>query len=106
MRIIDSHLHLGPCRVFDAEVRADELVRTLEGNDVALGLVMPFPGADDAAAVHDDIAELGRSTGRVRGIRPGLTVELLNRTTGRPSMVPVRSGEAASANPITAVAVP
>jgi predicted TIM-barrel fold metal-dependent hydrolase len=68
VRIIDSHLHLGPCRVFDAEVRADELVRTLERNDVALGLVMPFPGADDAAAVHDDIAELGRSTGRVRGI--------------------------------------
>jgi uncharacterized protein len=68
VRIIDSHLHLGPCRVFDAEVRADDLVRTLERNDVSLGLVMPFPGADDAVAVHDDIAELGRRTGRVKGI--------------------------------------
>jgi predicted TIM-barrel fold metal-dependent hydrolase len=68
LRIIDSHLHLGPCRVFDAEVTADDLVRVLERNDVSLGLVMPFPGAPDPAAIHDSIAELGRSSGRVQGI--------------------------------------
>lgn len=68
MRIIDSHLHLGPCRVFDAEVLASDLTETLERLDVSLGLVMPFPGAPDAAVVHDEIAALARETGRVAGI--------------------------------------
>lgn len=68
MRLIDAHLHLGSCRVFDAEIRAGDLLETLERNDVALGLVMPFPGAPDAAAVHDEIGALARETGRIAGI--------------------------------------
>jgi predicted TIM-barrel fold metal-dependent hydrolase len=68
MTLIDAHLHLGPCRVFDAEILAGDLIATLERNAVDKALVMPFPGAPDAAAVHDDIATLGRETGRVVGI--------------------------------------
>jgi uncharacterized protein len=68
VRIVDSHLHLGPCRVFDAEVTGPDLVAALERNDVSLALVMPFPGAPDPRRVHDDIAALARETGRVAGI--------------------------------------
>jgi uncharacterized protein len=68
VRIVDSHLHLGRCRVFDVEVESAQLVQTLERNDVSVGLVMPFPGAPDAAAVHDQISELASRTGRVAGI--------------------------------------
>jgi len=68
VRIVDSHLHLGPCRVFDAEVTASDLVEALERNEVALALVMPFPGATDAPSVHDEIARVARASGRVAGI--------------------------------------
>jgi predicted TIM-barrel fold metal-dependent hydrolase len=68
MTLIDAHLHLGPCRVFDAEIQAADLLDTLERNAVDKALVMPFPGAADAAAVHDDIAALAHETGRVAGI--------------------------------------
>jgi uncharacterized protein len=68
LRVIDAHLHLGDCRVFDAEVGAEELIATLDAHHVDLALVMPFPGASDSAAVHDAIWDLGRATGRVRGI--------------------------------------
>jgi predicted TIM-barrel fold metal-dependent hydrolase len=68
VRIIDAHLHVGPCRVFDAEILAADLTEALDRHDVSLGLVMPFPGAPDAAAVHDEIAALARETQRVAGI--------------------------------------
>jgi uncharacterized protein len=68
VRVVDSHLHLGHCRVFDAEVGSAQLIGALEHNDVSLGLVMPFPGAPDAAVVHDQISDLASSTGRVAGI--------------------------------------
>jgi uncharacterized protein len=68
VRVVDSHLHLGDCRVFDAEVSADALVAALEEHGVDLALVMPFPGAAEPQRMHDEIAELGRRTGRVRGI--------------------------------------
>jgi hypothetical protein len=68
VRIVDSHLHLGACRVFDAEVAAPDLVRARAENGIELALVMPFPGAPDPARVHDEIAELARGSGRVAGI--------------------------------------
>jgi predicted TIM-barrel fold metal-dependent hydrolase len=67
--IVDAHQHLGDCRVFDAEVREDEIVAALSEHGLDKVLVMPFPGAADAVAVHDRIAALGeRTDGRVRGI--------------------------------------
>lgn len=68
LRIVDSHLHLGSCRVFDADVGAADLLSALDRHDVALALVMPFPGAPDPSQVHDEIAELARTSGRVAGI--------------------------------------
>jgi uncharacterized protein len=67
--IVDSHQHLGDCRIFDAEVREDEVVAALDEHALDRVLLMPFPGAADPAAVHDRIAALGERTGgRVRGI--------------------------------------
>ena len=68
-RIVDAHQHLGECRVFDAELSAPRLMAGLDACAVDGALVMPFPGAPDARATHDEIAALSRSTeGRIRGI--------------------------------------
>jgi len=69
MRIIDAHAHLGKCRVFDLEVTPDELLRTMDANGINAAIVMPFPGAEDARRVHDEIAELARANpGRIYGL--------------------------------------
>jgi len=68
MAVVDAHLHLGACEIFDAEVRADDLLRVLDEQAVDQALVMPFPGAPDAAEAHDAIADLAHTSGRVRGV--------------------------------------
>lgn len=67
--IVDAHQHVGDCRVFDADLADDVVLDCVAEHDLHRVLVMPFPGARDAVAVHDRIAALGaRSDGRVRGI--------------------------------------
>lgn len=67
--IVDAHQHLGPCRVFDADVGEQEIVDCIARHELAHVLAMPFPGAPDGPAVHDRIAALGaRTGGAVRGI--------------------------------------
>lgn len=67
--LIDAHQHLGDCRIFDVDVSEETVVAAAEEYDLDHVLVMPFPGARDAAAVHDRIAALSAATGgRVRGI--------------------------------------
>ena len=67
--LIDAHQHLGDCRVFDLDVPEETVLAAAEEHGLDHVLVMPFPGAGDAAAVHDRIAALTESTaGRVRGI--------------------------------------
>jgi predicted TIM-barrel fold metal-dependent hydrolase len=69
VRIVDAHQHLGRCRVFDADVAAEDLLGAMDAHGVAVALVMPFPGAADAANAHDAIAGLARRSGdRIRGI--------------------------------------
>ncbi len=68
MPIVDSHSHLGPCRVFDLDHDENELVTQMDKYDVDVNLVQPFPGAP-AAAIHDRIAALGsQHPGRIFGI--------------------------------------
>ncbi len=67
--IIDAHMHLGDCRVFDLNVTEDELLRSMDANKVDVGVVQPFPGASDAAAVHKRIWRLAkRHPGRIFGM--------------------------------------
>jgi predicted TIM-barrel fold metal-dependent hydrolase len=67
--IIDSHAHLGSCRVFDATITADELMRTMDENGVDASIVLPLPGAPDCPAAHDAIAALAsKHPGRIYGV--------------------------------------
>ncbi len=67
--IIDAHQHIGDCRVFDLDVAEQAVLDSIDTNQLDHVLVMPFPGAHDAPAVHDRIATLSTATaGKVRGI--------------------------------------
>jgi hypothetical protein len=67
--LIDAHQHIGDCRVFDLDVQEEVVIGAIAEHDLDHVLVMPFPGARDAAAVHDRIAAMSAATeGCVRGI--------------------------------------
>lgn len=67
--IIDSHQHIGDCRVFDHEISSSELMEAMDKNGVNVSLVMPFPGASNESAVHTEIFELSQKhTNRIFGI--------------------------------------
>lgn len=60
MRIIDSHMHLGDCRVFGCNIDEKWLMETLEKYNVSAAIVQPYPGASDEADVHKRIYELSK----------------------------------------------
>ncbi|MGH8952700.1 MAG: amidohydrolase family protein [Acidimicrobiia bacterium] len=62
--IIDAHVHLGTCRVFGRDMRREDVLGSMESSGVSLSIVQPYPGAPDAAKVHDDIAALRDSSGQ------------------------------------------
>ncbi len=67
--IIDAHAHLGDCRVFDLEVREEQLLAAMDSHGVNAAIVLPFPGASCVPAVHDRIAKLaGAHPGRIYGL--------------------------------------
>ena len=67
--LIDAHQPVGDCRIFDLDVAEDVLIAAIADHGLDHVLVMPFPGARDAAVVHDRIAALAKATGgQVRGI--------------------------------------
>jgi len=58
MKYIDSHLHLGDCRVFDLNVSEKDLIEGLESSGIDKAVVQPFPGATDEKEVHKHIYKL------------------------------------------------
>ena len=69
MIIVDSHIHLGKCRVFEAEIRQEELLKAMRENNIEKAIVQPFPGAPDAIEVHNQIARLSREhPGKIYGV--------------------------------------
>lgn len=69
MAIIDAHMHLAGCRVFDMTVSEQEILDGMDANGVDATIVQPFPGADSPRQVHDRIAALaGSHPGRFYGI--------------------------------------
>lgn len=67
--IVNAHMHLGDCRVFDLNVTEEELLHSMDANKVDVSVVQPFPGASDAAAVHKRIWDLAkRHPGRIYGM--------------------------------------
>lgn len=69
MVVVDAHSHLGSCTVFDICATEEEVLRTMDDNAIDVALVQPYPGAPDAIAVHNEIAELAKKyPGRFFGI--------------------------------------
>jgi uncharacterized protein len=60
MLIVDTHHHVDTCRVFDLDQKEDTVLSNLDRNEVSVALIQPFPGAPDASAVHDHIADMAR----------------------------------------------
>ncbi len=67
--VIDSHAHLGICRVFGSNVTEEHLIRTMDKYGVDTSLVMPLPGTPNAKVTHDQINELTKKyPGRIVGM--------------------------------------
>ncbi|MHB1275873.1 MAG: amidohydrolase family protein [Candidatus Humimicrobiaceae bacterium] len=58
--LIDTHQHLGPCYIFDIEVTKEELIKTMDGNEIEASIIQLFPGVSDYKAQNDKIIELCR----------------------------------------------
>jgi hypothetical protein len=80
MRVIDTHMHLGECRVFGLNISEKDLLSYIEKYNVSV-IVQPFPGSPDPIKTHDKIYELSiRHKGKIYGlvsINPFLNEELL-----------------------------
>ena len=69
MKIVDSHVHLGDCRMCEYDNVEDDVLHALEENGVSTAILQPFPNANDVDAVHARISALSRKfPGRVYGI--------------------------------------
>ena len=58
MVILDSHLHLGDCRVFDQLITEEMLFETMEKYGVEKAILQPYPGAEDEKDIHERIYKL------------------------------------------------
>jgi uncharacterized protein len=67
--IIDAHVHLGSCRVFDLDVTETAVLDSIDRHGIDVAVVQPFPGAPEPEAVHDRIAALAaKHPGRIYGL--------------------------------------
>lgn len=115
MKIIDTHMHLGECRIFGLNITEEQLLSYLDRYGISVSIVQPFPGAPNAADVHSRIHELSLRTGRrilgMANINPYLGKELvaeeLTRVLGSLNFVAIKlhtAGHAiAPTNPSTSI---
>jgi uncharacterized protein len=69
LKVIDAHAHLGECCVFGLLSTEEELIRRMDECGVDATIVQPYPGAKEAAKVHDKIAEMcAKHSGRFFGL--------------------------------------
>lgn len=70
MKIIDTHMHLGPCKVFGLNITEDNLVNNyLRKYNILVTIVQPFPGAPNPIEIHDRIFELTKKfKGKIYGM--------------------------------------
>lgn len=55
---MDSHMHLGDCRVFGCNVTEENLKEAMEKYQLSGFILQPYPGASDEAEVHKRIYHL------------------------------------------------
>lgn len=61
MPVIDAHSHIGQCRVFDIDSPSRGLLDSMNDNGIDASIVQPYPGAPNAAGVHDEIAAMAKA---------------------------------------------
>lgn len=87
MKIIDSHMHLGECRIFGLNITEEQLVEYFDKYKITAAIVQPFPGAPDPREVHDRIYRLAKKLeNRVYGmasINPHLGRDVVGRELER-----------------------
>lgn len=64
MKIIDTHMHLGECRIFGLNITEEQLLDYLDRYSIAVAIVQPFPGAPNVTEVHNRIHEMSLKTNR------------------------------------------
>lgn len=60
--IIDSHCHIGACRVFGAQQEASQLLQGMRQHGIQKAIIQPFPGSTDAFEDHSLIGRLDRTS--------------------------------------------
>lgn len=87
MKVIDTHMHLGPCRIFGLHITEQDIIGYLNRYDVVAVIVQPFPGSPDPVSVHNKIYDLSQKLkGRVFGlasINPFLDEEFVKKELER-----------------------
>jgi len=67
--IVDAHTHLGHCRVFDLNDSEEDLLNSMDSNQIDVSLVQPYPGAPSSTEVHDRIYSMSqKNSHRIFGI--------------------------------------
>lgn len=70
MKYIDSHTHIGDCRISDIDVSEEQLIDSLNQVDPeAMAIVQPFPCSSDEDEVHERIYRMAQQyPGRIFGL--------------------------------------
>ena len=69
MIIVDAHTHIGIERLYNLVMTSEDLLRTMEKNDIDKAIVQPQAGAPDIMSNHEEIAELCiKYPGRIYGM--------------------------------------
>lgn len=69
MKIINSHMHLGSCRVFDLDTPEEEVLGAMRKHGVTTQIVQPYPGAPNPVEVHGRIARMAKGNpGKIFGL--------------------------------------
>src|ERR1700737_4883138 len=58
MDVIDTHVLLGECRVFDLDLSEHEIIDSMDLNNIQSAIIQPFPGCRDFRVTHDRIAKM------------------------------------------------
>ena len=69
MIIVDSHAHLGSCRIFCVDYKSEDLIRRMDQYNIQISIVQPHPGTDDPVSAHEAVAEMAvKYPGRIYGM--------------------------------------
>lgn len=56
--IIDAHVHIGKCQIFNLDICEKEIIESMEKNQIDISIIQPLPGAPDSDRVHSEIYKL------------------------------------------------